>query len=380
MRTSLLGDVLNFARLALAFHRALSYTASRRHWGQLRMALGAEHGFRPLKCEYAMLRAFLVWNARVAAADLEGFGDYDFLILHDGAEVELECKFATEEKGTVTDQAVYRFAESTERWFYEEFRQTPQAVIVRLRTHASFPRRNDDQEQILRLMKEAVRERRPLSEALSVEIAVEEWPEEVKHPGSRVHTLAAEITAREGLYTTAFPSEHAALILAIGRHGEDGSAQSRQFRNTLRSATSQLSGQRPGLVFLEIEGGLAFPPLQRMLRDELTPMIHDLGESRPLLHGVLLGFPGPPFSHGGTFLVRNPFVESGLPGESLLQLVERGDPRYAPFREDAQKVEDEIGRGWQEEWWKERQERWMSATAKALEERHGHGEDVPRTS
>lgn len=352
-------DVLQFANVSTTFHRALSFDGQRRHAGKLKSALDTRQGFAPLRAEYSVFLFFLMRGCHVAAPDLDGSGRYDLLIANSAESFEVECKYVTYELGAKTEgRQAARLVEKIEELFYRELADLGVSVVVRVRVPKRFPSSEGELSRMASAVGAVVRGS-PAPEG-GFTVKVEHWAQGLEEP-SRVHTHAKAINLDEGHHTIGFDKGKSAMVLTLESDLQSDRRLER-IRSVLGDGARQLSGSRPGILFVEVEGGLALRPVQEGIRDSLSPLVQDLGAARPSLAAVVVGFPGPPFSRGGCCVIRNPAAEVHASRLRAVQLFETGEG--APTQEPGSAG---LFADWKTEWWRRKHSEFFSAVLELRE-------------
>jgi hypothetical protein len=89
----------DFMTLLAGVHRHLSATGKARLEGRVEHGLSDENDLTSLAQEMDIIGNLMQFGCEVTCHDLEGEGGYDFLASRDGAEVEVECKVISTDKG-----------------------------------------------------------------------------------------------------------------------------------------------------------------------------------------------------------------------------------------------------------------------------------------
>jgi hypothetical protein len=103
-----------------------------------------------------------------------------------------------------------------------------------------------------------------------------------------------------------------------------------------KDAADQLSGQKRGVIFAELEGPWFDPPATYIMRHAFERILPDVFKARPFVELVILGFPGPPFSSGASFPIRNTRIKKRNSSFIARKLVRYATPRQSrtiPYKE-----------------------------------------------
>jgi hypothetical protein len=106
--------------------------------------------------------------------------------------------------------------------------------------------------------------------------------------------------------TFCLEGDRAAFILALDSADEMSIDFSDRITRKFKDAADQLSGLKRGVIFAEFEGPWPDPPLVSIMEQACRSILLDLFQARPSIELIVLGFPGPPFSVGTSFAIRNP--------------------------------------------------------------------------
>lgn len=86
----LMANAITFCNALMVLSRCLSETGRKRLEGSIRDALGRDFGFGVMQSEINALYQLLDAGLRVAATDLDGGGNFDFLAESEGESIEVE--------------------------------------------------------------------------------------------------------------------------------------------------------------------------------------------------------------------------------------------------------------------------------------------------
>ena len=351
-------DAFVFAGVANALHARLTPQGQRRHRGKLKQALKNDYGFAALRTEYSAMFMGLGIGCDVLPTDYEGIANYDLLFSDGEDEIELECKLLTHDFGHAFRRSDYqRLCVALASFERSDLLRPGTSHIAWLTVREALPRKSEDLRSLASAVASAVSDQQYLLPEYVDELRIEEWPLGVTEP-ARAHAEARFITVFRGQTTFALHGERSAFILAIRSAADKSSWFSDHVVRKFKEATDQLSGTRPGAIFAEVEGPCFDTPVIHMVRDTFEKLLQEVFKARPFLELVILGFPGPPFSVGVSFPIRNPRVK-----RRNLSFISRKLERYSrpwrskniPFRE------------FRKDWW-QRKYRWDHKSAEDVTE------------
>lgn len=350
-------DAFVFAGLAKEVHSHLSPAAQKRHRGKIKQAIRNEYGFGALRTEYTAITMGLDIGCDVILADYEGVANYDLLFADEEEELELECKLLTHEFGAfLRPSHCRRLSHALEKLERGSILRPGASRIVWLTVREKLPQKDEGLRVLASIIASAAADRQYERPDYVEELRVEDWPLGAVEP-DRAHSEARFITVMRGWNTFALCDDNCAFILALRSVAERELDRSEMLTRRFRNATDQFSGKRPGVIFAEVEGPTFDLPLILTMKDEMEEALDGVFKGRPFLEFVILGFPGPPFTAGATYAVRNPRVK-----RRNLSFISRRLERHAwtemsstiPYKE------------FRKEWWQPMY-RWEHKTVEDLE-------------
>ena len=300
------GNAILFGLFTHGLFKHLQSRARSRLLGRLKQGLKEDYGFAALRTEYVALNMALKLNCAVTPVDLDSTDSFDFLLSKMEDTVEMECKLHTLDFGsTFTLSRFRRFTRLLNLESRERLLRPGSSSIVTMVLRGDLPASDADlralAEDLCQFVEGGSRAQAPLVATLTRE----PWEHGVVEP-FRVHAEARLVTLSRACPTIALEGDRSALILALKAEESDPRLFRDRIVRRLKQAADQLSGHRPALLFVELEG--PYPDMFQIevVRRGYEAAVRDFFRARPHVELIILGFAGPPFSSGATFRIRNP--------------------------------------------------------------------------
>ncbi|HKH48667.1 MAG TPA: hypothetical protein VKM72_28720 [Thermoanaerobaculia bacterium] len=338
------GDTVIFSGFIARLHDSLGGEGKRRLEGTIKNALSSNDGFGPLRCELTALNAFLAEGCQVAAVDLEGLENFDYLCSLDGCEFEVECKFVTSDLGAKIQRTeASSLAQSIVDRTMKTFGNLERGVIVTIVTENRLPSGRSEIDTIVGHVLSCLEEGSGTAHYGATKITVEDWPSGKEDPAS-VHKEATLKSLVDDAYTAGWHCPTGAIMLIFKSESQTGYYQAMKMRRKLVDAAEQFSGSRPGIIFLEFENIGPHLEFKKLYASLIEDLLRDIGGKRKYLDRIILGFPGLPFSGGESFDLVNPARDSGPQAElfNRFRIMTKPVPWENPVME--------WRRGWRSQW------------------------------
>ena len=308
----LIAYAITFCHTLMVLSRGLSTQGRRRLEGMIRDALGRGFGFGVIRCELDALYQLLDAGFRVAATDLEGEGNFDFMAKSDGEKIEVECKMLTQENGTKIPPGDFeRLLSHIREADILAALGAGRSCIVTLAVEKNIPNNSASLAAIARTIVGVLRERENNVRQLGIDFQIEEW-ESKSGKGVVDVNLADEarrITHLTGNQTMIYANKERGAIVSIWSRADLPEKGFKAIRQPLKNAASQLTGTRPGVVFVSAEGHAAsLPEAKADLASLLSIMVSQVGSRRTYLEGFILQYHGAPFYSQDTLWLDNPYA------------------------------------------------------------------------
>jgi hypothetical protein len=301
---------VRFAFYFCWLHERLSQKGKRRLEGSLRDALKREHGLGPLRWELTVLTSLLGDGCMVVAADLEDEERFDFLVSVEDLQFAVECKFLTSDHiARVAHRNWSRFGKEMENKYLDHILVPGKSVIVTvsLPDKVRFPSREGDVKGLAAAAARGIAGNLETVTEGDMTLSFQPWPSGINEPFS-IHQEAVRITNTSGKPTIAFHRPSSAVIFVLDPRGVSLGDFKKHFSRPIRAAIEQLPDDRPGIIFLELEGiDSREGDREKDMAKALVKMALDsLRTPRPLLDRLVGGFAGYPFYGGTGFVLVNP--------------------------------------------------------------------------
>ncbi len=311
----ILAYAIAFCNALMVLSRALSPQGKRRLEGMIKDALSRDYGFGVIRSEIDALYQLLDAGFRVAATDLERKGNFDFLAESEGEEIEVECKMLTQEIGTHIPPADFeRLLSHIREDDILTALGTGRTCIINLIVEEKIPSNSASLAAIAKAILGILRGRESNVRRLGIDFKIEEC-ESGTGRESLVMKLSKEarrITDRTGRQTMAYSSEDRGAILSTWSRADSPGRGFNAIKQPLKKAASQLTGTRPGVVFVVAEGlGAAPPEYKAAVAGLVSAILSQVGLQRTYLEGFILQFSGSPFSSHDTLWLENPYGGKG---------------------------------------------------------------------
>lgn len=305
MQLPLLGDALVFASAAHNLHQYLGETAKRRHLGMLRAAMDSDSGFSALRTEYVAAAFALGQGCHVTPIDLEGLGNYDFLLTSDEEEIELECKMLSNDFGNpFASTRIDRLMLELNTKHREALLKPGTARKFWLELGADLPSSNDGVRELAVELVRLAGGAEASSLSLVKSFRIEDWEGGREHP-DRAFSEARFITSLHFCPTFEFHDEKAAIIFALKDGFDSGARYRDRFKKKFKEAADQFSGTRPAALFVEVQGPCPDRYNVELIRKSFKLLMPEVFEARPFVELLVLCFAGPPFTAGVSYAIRN---------------------------------------------------------------------------
>ena len=245
---------ISFAASVHDAARNLSTAGMARLRAQILDGLGPDRDFRAIEHEMRVYTHYRQQECQVNFADLEGTGKYDFNIRRNGVDFEVEAKTLTEDIGNLvsTEQSIvffqaYKEALSRARDFRESGFFT-----YSMKSRSEAPQQSAIADRITDFLMRAVPQKSYGDVTLSFEQR-RDWVPAIQQ--KQFAPIREAISERHRV-----TNSHAMIILG---HGQvvmfciSGSRPLRLFkgiRERLKHASSQLTGSRPGMIWMHFLG------------------------------------------------------------------------------------------------------------------------------
>lgn len=326
----LVAYAITFCNALMVLSRGLSTKGRERLEGMIRDALNRSFGFGVIRSEIDTLYQLLDAGFRVAATDLEDQDGFDFLAESEGEEIEVECKMLTQENGTNIHPGDFeRLLSHVRKIDLLESLGTGRTCIVSLLVDKKLPNNAAPLAAIAKTIAGILRERKSNLRRMGIDFQVEEWKVEAGQ-GTLAKKLADEarrITDQTGSQTMAYSNEERGAILSISSRADTSKRGFEAIKQPLKKAASQLTGTRPGVVFVSAEGlGAAPPEFKAAIASLVSTIASQIGLQRPYLEGFILQFHGAPFSSQDTLWLDNPYGGKGARSIAFKTLMSAARP------------------------------------------------------
>lgn len=365
-KRGLLGQMPDLDGYAVAvelsgWHRELNQNGKKRLEGSIRDALNSDWGFAPLRCELTARMALRAIGCTVVAADMEGEERIDFLVTRGEDQAEIECKFITHDFGRSFRGREFYALKDLLMKEVDRFAGSGISVVVRVEISRGLPSNRVQLRRLAEAIGQAVVGAQPdLREQLGVCFFREEWPPGCERP-ELVHAEARYRSDMECVATLAMDRPGFALLVEVEDPADSRGYEKRLVRR-LKEAADQLSGERPGALFVELQGSSPRFARDNPAADLVGRLFPQVCEGRPHLELVVLGFPGPPYMMGTTHHFRNPTVKDGQGSRILDDLAATSvneesenlpfsefrrswwSPKYSPDLAAERNMEESLGR------------------------------------
>jgi hypothetical protein len=297
-------DAYAFANLTCSLHQCLTPLGQRRHQGKLKDALRSDFGFASYRAEQYGILLGLRIGCDVNPVDMEGAANFDFEYSTDGDILEVECKLLTHDFGTLFRRSEFhRLCRELEK---RRSRLLPEfsSKIAWLTLSTPLPRESNRLAELATAICDLVGDQAHCWPGYVVSADIELWSRGLIDP-TRAPAEARFLMLARHRDTFSLHGANAAFILAMDLQPIDLDRVRDRMVRKFKDAAGQLTGIRPGIIYAEVEGPSIDRSTIRQNMQVFRYIMPEVFKTRPHLEGVVIGFPGPPFSPGGSFLIRN---------------------------------------------------------------------------
>jgi hypothetical protein len=208
-------DAIGFSIGIMRLHQALSIQGRSRLKGAVTDALKRDFGFGSLRAESTVLYAMNLARCRVSAEDLEGRSNFDYLCELKGLEFEVECKFITEDIGSVPkqrdiDKFLIQFAPAP----VMEAIGPKRTPIITLTCDDNLPADEKELASLADWIAHVASTGVAWARRKKFGLAIEEWGPGVKDPGS-LYEKARELASAGVAHTMAYTRTDRGFIIGM---------------------------------------------------------------------------------------------------------------------------------------------------------------------
>jgi hypothetical protein len=150
--------LFSFLYLLVLVHKQLSDQGKRLLAGRIVDGLKSEFGLSPLESELSLLAHFANRGCQVECSDLEGSGQFEFLLNNKGLEIEVECKTIGIDTGRkIKRDLALRLFQLIENQVHATMNQLNQGMIAKITVPSSLPSSSGQLGSIARIVESCLR-------------------------------------------------------------------------------------------------------------------------------------------------------------------------------------------------------------------------------